>query len=132
MTAAFDIDAFFEKVYAVVRAPAGIDLIFSTVNDVLDGLIMESFDDTMEELGGPRVLGVKSKAPQYAVVDELLARADPWKMHDSCSLAFLTMTFRHKAKFQNYLPYLEKVRKRLRESGDERRTKALLKGYEPA
>jgi hypothetical protein len=127
------IEAFLEELYATseTRMRAGIDLVFNTIFDLMDGLGESQFNDTMVALGGPLVFKEKegSIAPQWPVIDEILKHADPWKMPDSVSIALLSTTFLNKEWLSEYFPYVDRLRKRLRETGDRRRVKELLKGF---
>ena len=129
MKKTFAIAAFLDEVYATERSAKAIDLILGTIMDLMDGEFEKHFNGIMGEYGGPPILVEKDGSPKWSVINEMLTHADPWKMDDSVSLAFLSMTFRHKDKLSSYWPYVEKCRKRYLETGDKKRCEALLRGF---
>jgi len=126
----FDRDKFFEQLYSTEDdSESQIDLVFETIGDLLDGLDMEQFDDIMEEYGGPRITGQKSKNPNFEAVNDLLRAADPQKMTPGVGLGFITMTLRNQDKYSEFLPYKESYCAFLKSIGKKSLAKDVMKRY---
>jgi hypothetical protein len=128
----FDRTKFFADLYAAEDSQDAIEVIMETISDLLDGLDMEQFDDIMEEYGGPRITGQKSKSPNFEAVNEILRVANPWKMEPGVGLSFITMTFRNQEKYSEYLPYCESYYEFLLSVGKEKLAKDIKKRFMPA
>lgn len=126
----FKVETWLSEVYAMSCDDVALDEVFDKIGDILDDLDMKHFDDGMEALGGPRLFpDCKGEKPNFKLVNEIIEKADPWKMKDAVSIAFLVMTFKNKDEYSNYWPFVKKCRKRFLETGSRKRAKALLRGY---
>jgi hypothetical protein len=125
----FDRTKFFDSLYSAENSSAAIDIVMETIGDLLDGLDMEQFDDIMQEYGGPRITGAKSRNPDFDAVNEILRVANPWKMDSGVGLSFITMTFRNQSKYSEYMPYLQSYCEFLISVGKKKLAKDIKKRF---
>ena len=89
------IDEFLAKVYASddSNTDETLDLMYDTIDDLLGGQWEKSFNDGMQELGGPRVFPEPETAePNLEVIQAILERADVSQMNITLMLGFLCTT----------------------------------------
>jgi len=125
----FNAEEFLESLYAGnSRKTHSIDRVFNTICDLLDGLVMQQFDDTMQKLGGPRIMGQVANAPNFTAVDNLLSLVDPSKLDIATALGFLSITNGSKARLNERAAYLDKCEQLWLKTEPKERVDNLLKG----
>ena len=126
----FQVDEFLREIYYTPSKSKGIKLVYETMDRVLGELFMKDIDDVVRSVSDQTITGKKSKNPNFEVVDKILEYADPWKMEDSVTIAFLVTTHKSKANLSKYKPFMKRVRKHFHENHNEKETEDLLRGFE--
>lgn len=112
-----EIQQFLEEVYEEDSKAHSIDLIYEFMDDLT--VWERRFNDTMEGLGGPRILDESDTAiaPNLSAIARLFELVDVTKLNSTEMVGFLCTTLPYKDNFPERDAFVKRAKKQLRDEG---------------